>query len=86
MRGAEVLRRRAEGFPRNTLRLGCGGDCAASSGIDVLVVTRRVELKYGIMVAVCGEVEAPVGLHAVTPEPFGRWYRRSIKPEEIEEV
>jgi hypothetical protein len=49
LRGAEVLRRRAEGFPRNTLRLGCEGDCAASSGIDVLVVTRRVELKYGIM-------------------------------------
>jgi hypothetical protein len=45
-----------------------------------------VELKYDIIVAICREVEAPVGLHAVTPEPFGRWYRRSIKPEEIEEV
>jgi hypothetical protein len=45
-----------------------------------------VELKYDIMVAVCSEVEAPVGLHAVTPEPFGRWYRRSIKPEGIEGV
>jgi len=56
------------------------------SDIDVLVVTRRVKLKYDIMVAVCREVEAPVGLRAVTPEPFGRWYRRSIKPEEIEEV
>jgi len=52
----------------------------------VLVVTRRVKLKYDIMVAVYREVEAPVELHVTTPELFERWYRRFVRPEELREA
>jgi len=62
------------------------GDFTASSDIDLLVVTRKVELKYDIMVAVYREVEAPVELHVTTPELFERWYRRFVRPEELREV
>lgn len=59
------------------------GRYTAASDIDILVITRRIELKYLIMVEVYRRLEAPIELHITTPEIFERWYRRFIAPEEM---
>ncbi|MEM1611069.1 MAG: nucleotidyltransferase domain-containing protein [Sulfolobales archaeon] len=59
------------------------GRYTAASDIDILVITRRIELKYLIMVEVYRRLEAPIELHVTTPEIFERWYRRFIAPEEM---
>lgn len=59
------------------------GRYTAASDIDILVVTRRTELRHLIMVEVYRQVEAPVELHIVTPDALERWYRKFIKPGEI---
>ncbi len=62
------------------------GTYTGASDIDILVVTRRAELKYEIMVRVYRELgDAPVELHVVTPEQYERWYKRFIG-NDIEEV
>lgn len=62
------------------------GDYTAASDIDVLVVTRRFELRHLIMVEVYRQVEAPIELHVATPEMLERWYRRFIRPEEMVKI
>ena len=62
------------------------GEYTGASDIDILVVTERIDLKYDMMVEVYRSVEAPVELHIVTGEQLEKWYRRFIKPDEIEEV
>jgi len=62
------------------------GRYTATSDIDILVVTERIEEKYRMMVEVYKRIKAPVELHITTPKKFASWYRRFIKSEEIVEV
>ncbi|MEM4969643.1 MAG: nucleotidyltransferase domain-containing protein [Sulfolobales archaeon] len=48
------------------------GRYTAASDTDILVITRRIELKYLIMVEVYRRLEAPIELHITTPEIFER--------------
>ena len=60
------------------------GKFTASSDIDVMVVTERIERKYEMMVRVYKATEAPIELHVVTPEGF-LWYKK-FSGDEIVEV
>ena len=62
------------------------GRYTASSDIDILVVTERIEKKYDMMVKVYKTIKGPVELHVTTPEMFESWYMRFIEPDEIIEV
>lgn len=62
------------------------GEYTASSDIDILIVSKKRDLKYEIMVKVYKEVEAPVELHVVSPEQFNSWYSRFIEESEMQEV
>lgn len=62
------------------------GRYTASSDIDILVITEKIEERFKMMVEVYKRIEAPVELHMTTPELFERWYRRFIKEDEIVEV
>ncbi|MBC7091544.1 MAG: nucleotidyltransferase domain-containing protein [Nitrososphaeria archaeon] len=62
------------------------GKYTASSDIDMLVVTEKIEEKNRMAVEVYKHVEAPVELHIVTPEKFENWYKKFIKPEELVEI
>ena len=62
------------------------GRYTGASDIDIMVVTERVDLKYEIMIEVYRSIEAPVELHVITKEHLEKWYRKFIKPNEIEEV
>lgn len=62
------------------------GTSTAMSDIDILVVTRRIERKYDIMVKVYKAVEENVELHVVTEEILEKWYKRFIPAEELTEV
>jgi predicted nucleotidyltransferase len=44
----------------------------ASSDIDVLVVTQRLEHKYEMMVAVYQRLDAPIELHVMDRKMFER--------------
>lgn len=46
------------------------GKFTASSDIDLIVVTEKVERKYEMMVRVYKASEAPIKLHVVTPKGF----------------
>ncbi len=59
------------------------GRFTASSDIDILVITERMELKYEIMVEVYRSMEAPVELHVVPPKGYS-WYKRFAGDELIE--
>lgn len=59
------------------------GRFTASSDIDVLVVTEKIERKYEMMVSVYKAIEAPVELHVVTPKGF-LWYKRFSGDEMVE--
>lgn len=62
------------------------GKYTAASDIDILVVTKKIEEKYRMMVKVYKKIRAPVELHITTPEKFTTWYKRFINPEEIVKV
>jgi len=63
------------------------GEYTASSDIDILVITEKINMKYDIMVGVYKElVYAPIELHIVSPELYDKWYRRFIKPDEMLEL
>jgi len=62
------------------------GNYTASSDIDMLVVTEKIEEKNNMAVKVYKNIEAPVELHIVTPEKFENWYKRFIKPDELIEI
>lgn len=62
------------------------GEMTASSDIDILVLTERVDLKYEMMVRAYEAVEEPVELHVVNARQFKDWYSRFIPPEELVEV
>jgi hypothetical protein len=62
------------------------GYYTASSDIDILVVTDRIDLKYDMMVAVYKAIEAPIELHIVTEDKFRDWYLRFIEEDEIIEI
>ncbi|MDK2384137.1 MAG: nucleotidyltransferase domain-containing protein [Candidatus Korarchaeota archaeon] len=59
------------------------GRFTASSDIDILVVTEKIEKKYEIMVRVYKATEAPIELHVVTPKGF-LWYKRFSGNEMVE--
>ncbi len=62
------------------------GRYTASSDIDILVITDKIEERDRMRVRVYKLVEAPVELHLATPETFNNWYRRFLRDEEIVEV
>jgi len=62
------------------------GRLTASSDIDILVITSKIDEKYRMIVKVYKNVNAPVELHVVTGELYENWYRRFIPQEEIKEV
>jgi predicted nucleotidyltransferase len=63
------------------------GEYTASSDIDILVITEKINMKYDIMAGVYKElVYAPIELHIVSPELYDKWYRRFIKPDEMLEL
>lgn len=62
------------------------GNYTAASDIDILVVTKHIELKYELMVNVYKSIEAPVELHVVTPQLFEKWYKKFIEPGELVKV
>jgi len=62
------------------------GRFTASSDIDILIVTEKVELKHEIMVEVYRSVDAPIELHIATQKQLRDWYLRFIDPKELEEI
>lgn len=62
------------------------GTYTAASDIDILVVTKRIDLKYEIMVDIYRQVEAPIELHIVTQELFEKWYKRFVSPSELVKI
>ncbi|WP_440059597.1 nucleotidyltransferase domain-containing protein [Thermogladius sp. 4427co] len=62
------------------------GSYTAGSDIDILVVTKRFESRYDIMVDVYKQIDAPIELHVVTRELFEKWYKRFISPEELVKI
>lgn len=62
------------------------GEYTTVSDIDVLVVTKKIDMKYDIMVNVYKRIDAPIELHVTSPEQFKRWYKKFLKPGEIEEL
>ncbi|HEW64328.1 nucleotidyltransferase domain-containing protein [Fervidicoccus fontis] len=62
------------------------GKNVASSDIDVLIITEKIELKYEIMVKVFKSIDEPIELHIITREIFDKWYRRFIPIEELVEI
>jgi predicted nucleotidyltransferase len=62
------------------------GKMTASSDIDILVVTQRLEHKYDMMVAVYQRLDAPIELHVTDRKMFEIWYLRFIGPGEIVKI
>ncbi len=59
------------------------GKFTAASDIDILVVTRRINQKYSMMVEVYRQVDAPIELHIATPEQVKKWFKRFIPAGEL---
>lgn len=62
------------------------GELTVLSDIDILVSTKRLDLKYEIMVKIYKNVEEPIELHVVSEEHLEKWYKKFIRPEELIEV
>lgn len=62
------------------------GKYTASSDIDILVVTNKVEYKDRMRVEVYRQVKAPIELHITTPEKYRDWYLKFIEKDELYEI
>ena len=62
------------------------GKYVFSSDIDILIITKKTDQKYNIMVEAYKTINAPIELHITTNEKFEKWYKKFIKPEELEEI
>ncbi len=58
----------------------------AASDIDILVITKKPQLKYEIIVQAYKSTEAPIELHVVTKELFEKWYKKFIDENELVEI
>jgi len=58
----------------------------ATSDIDILVVTEKLQQKYEIIVQVYKSIEAPVELHITTEEIFEKWYKKFIDKKELVKI
>jgi len=57
-----------------------------ASGIDVLFVTERLDLKDRMGVNVYRCVEAAVEFYVVSRKRLEKWYKRFMREEEVEKI
>ena len=62
------------------------GKFTATSDIDILVITEKIDMKYEIMTEVYKSIDAPIELHIITQKQLNNWYLRFIDPQELEEI